>query len=85
MSTESHQSTQSADFARVLPNNDPSSVYYIHPSDYTPQLLVSSKFNGTGFHNWKKCILMAFSARNKLDFLHASLPKPDITHSTYSS
>ncbi|XP_057532157.1 uncharacterized protein LOC130810200 [Amaranthus tricolor] len=85
MSTESHQSTQSANFACVLPNNDPSSVYYIHPSDYTPQLLVTSKFNGTGFHNWKKCILMAFSARNKLDFLHETLPKLDTTHSNYSS
>ena len=84
MSTESPQSTQSASTARVLPNNDPSSVYYIHPSDYTPQLLVATKFNGTGFHNWKKCILMAFSARNKLDFLYGTLPKPDTTHSNYS-
>lgn len=63
--------------ARLLPNNDPSSVYYIHPSDYTPQQLVSTKYNGTGFTNWKKCILMAFSTRNKLKFIDGTLSIPE--------
>lgn len=38
----------------VLANTqDTSSTYYIHPSDSGSSQLVSVKFSGTGFTNWK--------------------------------
>lgn len=32
------------------PNQDPASVYFIHPSDAKTTQLVSVKFNGNGFN-----------------------------------
>ncbi|KAL2927067.1 Retrovirus-related Pol polyprotein from transposon RE1 [Bienertia sinuspersici] len=55
---------------------DPTSVYYIHPSENTSQVLVSERFNGECFGDWKRSMLIALSAKNKLAFIDGSLPKP---------
>ncbi|XP_074337474.1 uncharacterized protein LOC141674667 [Apium graveolens] len=60
-------------------NQDPSSVYFIHPSDSNSPQLVSVKFNGSGFHNWKRSMLLSLLAKNKLVFVDSSLEKPEIT------
>lgn len=60
-------------------NQDPSSVYYIHPSDANASQLVSMKFNGTSFSNWKRSIMLSLSAKNKLGFVDGTVVKPDIT------
>ncbi|XP_021837057.2 uncharacterized protein [Spinacia oleracea] len=59
------------------PNQDPASIYYIHPSDANSVQLVSFKFNGEGFTGWKKSMLLALSAKNKLGFFDGSICKPD--------
>lgn len=51
MTTCSKNNAQTTQIAQT--NHDPSSSYYIHPSDVSSTQLVSSKFSGTGFNNWK--------------------------------
>lgn len=65
--------------SRLISNNDPSSVYYIHPSDTTSFQLVSVKFNGTGYHNWRRSMMLTLSTKNKLGFINGSIPMPRST------
>lgn len=49
---------------------DPSSPYYIHPSDNPGMKLVTFKFDGNGFADWKRSMLISLAAiRTKLDLL----------------
>lgn len=57
-------------------SQDPTSVYYIHPSDANTTRLVSIKFNGNGFSNWKRSMLLSLSAKNKIGFVDGSVVKP---------
>ena len=56
--------------------NDQSSIFYIHPSDSSTSQIVSVKFNGTGFTNWQRSMLLSLSVKNKLGFVDGSVPKP---------
>lgn len=60
-------------------NSDPTSGYYIHPSNASSTQLVSVKFNGNGFNNWKRSMLLVLSAKNKIGFVNGVIPKPDLT------
>lgn len=63
--------------SQVLPpNHDPTSIYYIHPYYVNSTQLVSIKFNGEGFSNWKRAMILTLSAKNKLPFVTGDLPKP---------
>lgn len=66
-----NQSTQN-----VQSNHDPSSPYYIHPSDASSTQLVSNKFDGIGFSNWKRSMMLTLSAKNKIGFVDGSIKKP---------
>lgn len=63
------------------PNQDPTSAYFIHPSDANSTQLdsVKFKFNGNGFRNWKRSMILSLSAKNKLGFVDESIEKPDVT------
>ncbi|XP_017229026.1 uncharacterized protein LOC108204208 [Daucus carota subsp. sativus] len=62
----------------VLPQiQDQSSIYYIHPSDYTSSQVVSVKFNGNGFTNWKRSMVRSLISKNKFGFVDGSVAKPD--------
>ncbi|XP_074328113.1 uncharacterized protein LOC141666025 [Apium graveolens] len=64
----------------IMPlNQDISSIYCIHPSDASTTQLVSTKFSGVGFHNWKCSMMLSLSAKNKLGFVNGTIPEPDIT------
>ncbi|XP_074341021.1 uncharacterized protein LOC141678576 [Apium graveolens] len=69
----------------VQSNLDPSSVYYIHPSDANTTQLVSVKFNGNNFNNWKRSMMLILSAKNKLSFVNGTLIPPEITSTDYSA
>lgn len=58
-------------------NQDPSSAYYIHPSYATTNHLVSVKFNGTGYANWKQSMMLTLTAKNKLGFVNGAIAMPD--------
>lgn len=53
-------------------NQDPSSIYYIHPADANSNQLVSVKFNGSAFNDWKRSMMISLSAKNKLKFVDGS-------------
>ncbi|XP_074373899.1 uncharacterized protein LOC141714267 [Apium graveolens] len=69
----------------VQPNHDVSSVFYIHPSDANTTQLVSVKFNGSGYSNWKRSMMLSLSAKNKLGFVDGSVAKPEITSVDYKA
>ncbi|XP_074374668.1 uncharacterized protein LOC141715083 [Apium graveolens] len=63
----------------VSPNQDSSSLFHIHLSDANTSQLVSVKFNGTGYSNWKRSIRLGLSAKNKLGFVDGTVIKPPVT------
>ncbi|XP_074355750.1 uncharacterized protein LOC141695402 [Apium graveolens] len=64
-------------------NHDPSSVYYIHPSDASSTQLVSVKFDGNGFNNWKRSMLLVLSVKNKIGFVDGTIEIPEKTSPEY--
>lgn len=71
-------STSSAS-VQADPSQDPSSHYYLHPSDNPGVKLVSIKFDGTGYNDWKRSFLISLSAKNKCGFVDGTIVKPDAT------
>lgn len=69
----------------LLTNQDPSSIYYIHPSDSSTNQLVSTKFNGEGFNNWKRSMMLILSAKNKLGFVNGTVTAPEPTSPDYKA
>ncbi|XP_021770436.1 uncharacterized protein LOC110734579 [Chenopodium quinoa] len=57
-------------------NQNPASIYYIHPSDANSIQLVSFKFNGDGFTSWKRAMLLMLSPKNKAGFVNGNYTKP---------
>lgn len=63
----------------VIDPSTASSVYFVHPSDNTTVKLISHVFDGKGYADWKRSMMIALSAKNKLSFVDGSLPKPEVT------
>lgn len=66
-------------------NQDTSSAYYIHPSYSSSIQLVSVKFNGVGFHNWKCSMMLTLSAKNKIGFFNGNITAPEKTSTNYKN
>uniref|UniRef100_A0A803MB71 Retrotransposon Copia-like N-terminal domain-containing protein n=1 Tax=Chenopodium quinoa TaxID=63459 RepID=A0A803MB71_CHEQI len=58
------------------------SVFYIHPSDNSNTKLVNDLFDGSGYNNWKRTMMLGISSRNKLGFIDGSVPQPPNTDRT---
>ncbi|XP_074266801.1 uncharacterized protein LOC141590089 [Silene latifolia] len=56
--------------------NDP---HYIHHSDTLSNKLLATPFDGTGFGGWKRAMLIALSAKNKVGFIDGTIPRPSPT------
>ncbi|CAO2825980.1 unnamed protein product [Amaranthus hypochondriacus] len=69
-------SSQSSQTSNLPLNQNPTSIYYIHPSDANSAQLVSFKFNGEGFTSWKRSMMLTFSAKNKAGFIDGTYAKP---------
>lgn len=63
----------------ITGNHDPSSVFYIYPFDVTTSQLVSVKFSGNGFTNWRRSMMLTLSAKNNLGFVNGTIAKPEAT------
>ncbi|XP_070035678.1 uncharacterized protein [Nicotiana tomentosiformis] len=50
--------------------------YYLHPSYYSGMNLVSFMFDGRGYGGWRRAVVIAMSAKNKLGFIDGSLVIP---------
>ncbi|XP_048501514.1 uncharacterized protein LOC125497856 [Beta vulgaris subsp. vulgaris] len=57
-------------------SQDPNNVYYLSSSDLNTTKLVPIVFSGSGFADWKRSMVIALSARNKLGFVDGSISKP---------
>lgn len=55
---------------------NPSSIYYLHPSDHVGTRLVSTLFDGTDYFDWKRSMLISLTAKNKMSFVDGTLPMP---------
>ncbi|XP_021769884.1 uncharacterized protein LOC110734146 [Chenopodium quinoa] len=66
----------------VDPAQNPTSPFYLHPSNNPGQKLVNFKFNGNSYADWKCSMLISLSAKNKLGFVDGSLIKPAVTSDT---
>lgn len=47
-------------------NQDPNSVYYIHPSDNIGMRLVTTPFNGSCYGNRKKSMIIGLTSKKTL-------------------
>lgn len=59
---------------------DSAHPYYLHPSDYPGKNLVSSAFDGRAYGGWRRAIVIALSAKNKLGFIDGTLALPDVDY-----
>ncbi|XP_055961065.1 uncharacterized protein LOC130015294 [Mercurialis annua] len=55
---------------------NPSSPYYVHPSENTSISLVSPILDGTNYHSWSRGMKMALIAKNKKCFIDGTVPVP---------
>ncbi|KAE8663671.1 hypothetical protein F3Y22_tig00112925pilonHSYRG00180 [Hibiscus syriacus] len=51
--------------------------YYLHQSDNPGMILVSQLLSNNNFHSWKRSMMLALSAKNKLGFVDGSIQAPD--------
>ncbi|KAE8688286.1 hypothetical protein F3Y22_tig00110988pilonHSYRG00245 [Hibiscus syriacus] len=51
--------------------------YYLHQSDNPSMILVSQLLSNDNFHSWKRSMMIALSAKNKLGFIDGSFQAPD--------
>ncbi|XP_019261121.1 PREDICTED: uncharacterized protein LOC109239070 [Nicotiana attenuata] len=57
-------------------NHDVKHPYFLHSSDAPRMTLVTSPFDGRGFPGWRRSILIALSAKNKLGFINGVSYQP---------
>lgn len=59
------------------PVDDPSSVYYLHPSEGSGLVLVSQPLSGDNYNSWSRAFLVAITIKNKLGFLDGTVSLPE--------
>ena len=59
---------------------DSSNPFFLHHGDSPGTMIVSKQLNGENYNTWKRAMLMALSAKNKLSFVNGTLPKPANLH-----
>ncbi|KAL5566920.1 hypothetical protein UlMin_030084 [Ulmus minor] len=55
---------------------DSSSPYFLHNGDHPGHTLVSNPWNGVNYHTWRRAMLMALTAKNKIGFVDGTIPRP---------
>ncbi|KAH0675186.1 hypothetical protein KY285_022987 [Solanum tuberosum] len=70
------QTTESSEVAAVNNTVDASHAFYIHLSDIPSMNLVSTVFDGRSYGGWRRAVIIALSAKNKLGFIDGSVEVP---------
>ncbi|KAK4740327.1 hypothetical protein R3W88_004024 [Solanum pinnatisectum] len=70
------QTTQASNRIPVTNTVDFSHAFYLHSSDHPGMNLVSTAFDGRSYGGWRRSIMIALSAKNKLRFIDGSLIVP---------
>ncbi|XP_075080416.1 uncharacterized protein LOC142165925 [Nicotiana tabacum] len=56
---------------------DPSDPLYLHPSDNSGAMLVSTAYDRIGYRSWRKSVLRGLSVKNKLGFINGECRQPN--------
>ena len=61
------------------------SSYYLHSSENPAIALVSPLLHPRNYNSWSRSALTALSAKNKVEFVYGSLPRPTLNHRLYGA
>ncbi|XP_075101952.1 uncharacterized protein LOC142177370 [Nicotiana tabacum] len=64
-------------------NHDSNHPYFLYSSDAPRMSLVNEPFDGRGFPRWRRSILIALSAKNKLGFIDGTCIEPKLDSADY--
>ncbi|GKV47881.1 hypothetical protein SLEP1_g54736 [Rubroshorea leprosula] len=62
---------QTTDFSSIDQYNNP---FYLHPSDNPGNMLVSTPLTDDNYATWRRAVIIALTAKNKLSFVDGNLP-----------
>ena len=62
----------------VNPILDPTSAFFLHPSESPSLSLISSLLTENNYYSWSRAMIVALDAKNKLGFIDGSLQEPRI-------
>ncbi|KAH0765256.1 hypothetical protein KY285_001127 [Solanum tuberosum] len=62
---------------------DNSHSYFLHQSDAPGMVLVNTPFDGKGYPEWRRSILISLSTKNKLGFIDEACPTPNLADPTF--
>ena len=71
------------DMSNHDPAQNPSSLFYIHPSESPSTVIVSPLLTGNNYHSWSRSVRMALVSKNKMGFLNGSIATPASTDPLY--
>ena len=60
-------------------------MFFIHPSENSGVSLVYEKFAGENYGEWKRSMVIALAAKNKLCFVDGNLEKPQTTYPDFKA
>ena len=66
-------------------SQNPSSPFYIHPSESPSMVLVTHVLTGNNYHSWSRSFKTALISKNKMGFLNGSIPIPVTTDPLFPS
>lgn len=58
----------------IEPTNNPASIYYLHPFDVGHKI-ITNVFDGSGYSDWRRAVILALSAKNRLTFVDGRTTK----------
>ena len=61
----------------IDPQLDPTSPYFVHPSDGPATVKVVPPLTGGNYHSWARSMRRALGAKMKLEFIDGSIPIPE--------
>nr|XP_009759828.1 PREDICTED: uncharacterized protein LOC104212305 [Nicotiana sylvestris] len=64
---------------------DSTHPFFLHASDAPWMILVNTPFDGRGYAEWSRSILISLSAKNKLCFIDGSCPMPTLIDPTFQT
>jgi len=77
MSGEIPSSIFKSSTSKTMYKHDSSSPYFLNSSDNPGAVLVSCLLKGDNYPTWRRAMMNALRAKNKLSFVDGSLLKPE--------
>ena len=62
--------------SEIVVVEDSSSPYFLHNGDHPGLNLVSNLLTGANYHTWRRAMLMALTAKNKVGFVDGTISRP---------